>query len=193
MTPPAEHELEIRSFGVVFDLERRIHKVDRFRIPLPYGLPLRSIAYAVGTLATILLLARVPGSAQLLGVLPAPARLVLVPCAASWVLTQTRIDGRPAHSALTTIARFLVSPRRVAAARAAPLGAVRLADLTIVADERSARYRRARIHGPAVVLLRGAFGFHEHGRELVVHPGGDRALMSGTRVRLQAGQRLVVR
>ena len=28
-------------------LERRIHKVDRIRLPLPYGLPLRSIAYAL--------------------------------------------------------------------------------------------------------------------------------------------------
>ncbi len=33
--------------GSCFDLERRLHKIDRWRVPLPYGLPLRSLGYFV--------------------------------------------------------------------------------------------------------------------------------------------------
>lgn len=188
-----DEELQIRSYRVVFDLERRIHKVDRFRIPLPYGLPVRSIAYALVTLAVILIAQRLPGPHELVGALPVPARYVLVPCAVSWVLTQTRIDGRPSHAALVTVARFVISPRRIAGDRPARLGSVRLHDMTLVSDERSVRYRHARVNGPAVVLLRNAFGSRQRGRTLVIEDGGGRALMSGTRVRLARGQRLVIR
>lgn len=188
-----DEELQIRSYRVVFDLERRIHKVDRFRIPLPYGLPVRSIAYALVALAVILIAQRLPGPRELVGALPVPARYVLVPGAVSWVLTQTRVDGRPAHAALATIARFVICPRRIAGGRSARQGTVRLHDMTLVSDERSVRYRRARIDGPAVVLLRNAFGSRQRGRTLVVENAGDRAQMSGTRVRLQRGQRLVIR
>jgi hypothetical protein len=68
-----------------------------------------------------------------------------------------------------------------------------LGDLTLLPDEREARYRRARITGPVSVLLRGACGLRERGRTLVVEGAGDRALLSGTRVRLEHGQRLEVR
>ena len=45
---------QIRSYGVVFSLERRLHSIDRFRIPLPYGLPLRSVGYGALILAAVL-------------------------------------------------------------------------------------------------------------------------------------------
>jgi len=38
-----QQTLQIRSFRVVFDLERRLHKIDRWRIPLPYGVPVRGL------------------------------------------------------------------------------------------------------------------------------------------------------
>src|SRR3954447_3178515 len=91
--------LQIRSYRVVFDLERRIHHIDRFRVPLPYGLPLRSVAYAVVGLVAVLLMRQLPGIGELLRLFPVPAQLVLLPGAFSVALTRLRLDGRSAHAA----------------------------------------------------------------------------------------------
>ena len=34
----------IRSYRVCFSLERRIYKIDRWRLPVPWGVPLRTTA-----------------------------------------------------------------------------------------------------------------------------------------------------
>src|SRR3954447_10068884 len=91
--------LHIRSFRVVFDLERRIHRIDRFRVPLPYGLPLKSIAYAAIGLLTVLIAQKLPMVGTVFAGLPTPARYVLVPVGISYVLTRYRVDGRSAHTA----------------------------------------------------------------------------------------------
>lgn len=189
-----DDDIEIRSFRAVFDLERRIHKIDRWRIPLPYGLPLRSIAYAVAALVAVLMAQRCPGVGALLGALPVPARYVVLPCAAAWLLTRAMLDGRPAHVAAVSAARFLVGARCLAGGRAARWrDTARVADLVVVPDERSPRMRPAVIRGPASVLLRHSFGSRQRRRTLIIEPSGERARMSGTRVRLQRDQRLVIR
>src|SRR3954451_9679817 len=91
----SEHEIPIRSFGVVFDLERRIHKIDRFRVPLPYGLPLRSLGYAILALSIVLVASGVPLIGKPIVGIPAPLRLVGLPVAAAYALTGLHIDGRP--------------------------------------------------------------------------------------------------
>jgi hypothetical protein len=111
----AEETIHVRSFRVVFDLERRIHRIDRFRVPLPYGLPLRSIGYAVVALVAILLASRLPVIGALLGLFPTPARLVLAPAAISYALTQLRLDGRSAHAAASAWLRYRLGPRRLVA------------------------------------------------------------------------------
>ncbi|MGE3449200.1 MAG: hypothetical protein AB7H92_16665 [Microbacteriaceae bacterium] len=127
-------ELQIRSFRVVFELERRIYSVDRFRVPLPYGLPLRSLAYAATALLCVLVLDGFPVTGALLGGLPAPVRLVLVPVAASWALTRVRVDGRSAHATATACVGYWLAPRRRAGVRhGGPDGPVVLGDVTIVA------------------------------------------------------------
>src|SRR3954469_11728457 len=93
----SEHEIPIRSFGVVFDLERRIHKIDRFRVPLPYGLPLRSLGYAIVALAIVLVASAVPLIGPPIAGIPAPLRLVGLPIVAAYALTGVQIDGRPPH------------------------------------------------------------------------------------------------
>lgn len=189
----AREELQLRSFGVVFDLERRIHKIDRFRIPLPYGLPLRSIGYGVAALAAVLTIGRLPVVGALPAALPAPVRFALLPCGVAWALTGLRVDGRPAHAAGVAIARYVASPRRTACWARAPTGPQRLADLSIVSDERSATYRRAVVRGPARVLLRGAFTARQHRGRMIIEPAGDRHLVNGRRLELKPGQRLVMR
>src|SRR5437660_3727314 len=154
MAPP-EDEVTIRSFRLAFELERRIFKVDRWRLPFAYGVALRSVGYAAAALAVIVVLARLPVVGAALAVVPAPVKFVLAPLAAAHALTRVDVDGRPAHKAAAAWARHATTPHRVAAfrridaaGRPALLGA-----LTLAADERSPRYRRGVVHGPARLLL----------------------------------------
>ena len=62
--------LQIRSFRVCFKLERRIHKIDRWRLPLPFGVPLRGIGYAAAAFVVLGMLAQLPVAGALLGALP---------------------------------------------------------------------------------------------------------------------------
>ena len=190
--------ITIRSFRVVFDLERRIHKIDRWRIPVPYGVPLRGIGYWAAALLATIATGRLPLAGELAGVLPAPIRLVIVPVAVAYALARLQVDGRPAHTALGSWARFRLSPRRVAGLRGGPrVGTVvRLGDATVLPDERGARYRPAVIEGPVTVLLRypprGWVRAGGHRPALHVRQLPGPALFVGKRVRLGAAQRMVV-
>ena len=187
--------LTIRSFRVVFRLERRIHKVDRWRIPVPYGIPLRGLAYWAVALVATIVASRMPVVGELVGSLPTPIRLVILPVGIAYVLTRVEIDGRPAHTGLVAWVRMKLSSSRVAAFRAVPrAGAVaRLGDVTFVPDECAIRYRRAVIEGPASVLLRyPAKGWTRGRGTLHVRQVPGSALFSGKQVRLKAGQRMVV-
>src|SRR5215218_9384706 len=115
-----QQTLQIRSFRVVFDLERRLHKIDRWRIPLPYGVPVRGLVYGFAALLAVLFVARLPLAGDLLNLLPAPLRYAVLPAAVAYALTQLRIDGRPAHRALVALGRHLVGPARLVAFRASP-------------------------------------------------------------------------
>src|SRR5215831_10748995 len=90
---------QIRSYGVVFSLERRLHRIDRFRIPLPYGLPLRSVGYGAFVLVVVLAAARVPGLGQVVARLPVPVRFAVLPIVGAVLLTRLRVDGRRAGAA----------------------------------------------------------------------------------------------
>ena len=190
--------ITIRSFRVVFSLERRIHKVDRWRIPVPYGIPLRGIAYWALALLATLALGWLPFVGELTGLLPTPIRLVLLPVAVAYALARLRIDGRSAHTALAAWARFGLSPRRVAGGREVPRvgSVVRLADVPVSPDERGVRYRRAVVEGPATVLLRyPPFGrVRTRGRRQTLHVRQltGPALFVGKQVRLRARQRMVL-
>src|SRR3954454_590923 len=150
----SEHEIPIRSFGVVFDIERRIHKIDRFRIPLPYGLPLRSLGYAVGAVVIVISAGRLPLLGAIVGALPAPLRLVRLPWAVAYALTSVRIDGRVAHVFGLSVLRYAVSPRCVAGCAPVRRGAVCLGDATFAPDEHTALLRPGRVTGPARLHVR---------------------------------------
>ena len=190
--------ITIRSFRVVFELERRIHKIDRWRIPVPYGVPLRGIAYWAAALVATIAFARLPVAGELVDVLPPPIRFVIVPVAVAYALARLQVDGRPAHTALGAWVRFALSPRRVAGLRAVPrIGTkVMLRDVAVLPDERGARYRPAVIQGPATVLLRyPPVGWvKSRGRRPALHVSQlpRPALFVGKRVRLVEGQRMVV-
>lgn len=187
--------IQIRSFRVVFELERRLHKIDRWRIPVPYGVPLRGIAYALGALCALLAAQQLPLFGELLRALPPPIRLVVSPVAIAYVLTRLRLDGRPAHAALLALARSRITEGTLSGFRRSlpPGSAVTLGELAIVADERSARYRRAVISGPANVVLRYPARASARGRNLEVRQASGRPLLRGKAVEVRAGQRLLLR
>jgi hypothetical protein len=187
-------ELTVRSYRVVFELERRIHRIDRWRLPLPYGLPLRSLGYAFAALLAVILLSGLPLLGDLLGVLAPPLRLVVLPAGVAYALTRLRVDGRAPHRALAAWVRFVAAPRQLAGfRRAPPVGsAVSLGVVALVPDGREARYRRAVLHGPVSVVLRYPAGARAHGGTLRIRQLSARPLLRGRRLRLEEGQRLVV-
>lgn len=185
----------IRSYRVCFEFERRIFRFERWRIPLPWGLPVRSIVYFVAVLMGLLVLGRIPGASALLGILPLPIRYVIVPVGLAYLLTELRIDGRPAHSALVAIARWKSEPKRIAAGRAIaePGRLVRFADVTLAPDERFGRYRRAQVRGPARITLRYPAQARHKGRELSLEQTSEQAMWRGKVLSVPEGARMVIR
>jgi hypothetical protein len=92
--------LPIHSFRVVFELERRIHKIDRWRLPVPYGVPLRGLAYWAVALVATIGFTRLPLVGSAVEVLPAPVRFVVLPVGVAYLLARVEVDGRPAHRAI---------------------------------------------------------------------------------------------
>lgn len=187
-------ELVIRSYRLCFELERRIFRVDRWRIPAPYGVPLSGIAYAALALMAVLVLERLPATGELLGVLHPALRFVILPVGLAYVAAQLRVDGRPAHATALAWLRWRVEPARVVALRAAGAGRVELVgDVIVAADQYAARYRRCVVRGPAEVTLRYPARARTHGRRLELDQSEGRPLWRGKVIRLGEGQLLRVR
>jgi len=186
--------IPIRSYRLCFELERRIHQIDRWRIPVPYGIPLRGIGYAAITLLLVLVAQGVPLVGMVVGALHPAVRLVLVPVGVAYGLCQLRVDGRPAHSAGLAWLRHRIAPRRLASFRAVgTLGPSMFGDVAVVADERSPYYRPGVVRGPARVTLRYPANARARGRTLEVTPIAGRPMWRAKRVGLADDQRLVVR
>jgi hypothetical protein len=191
--PSDDGKLEIRSYHTCFRLERRLHKIERWRIPVPYGIPLRAIVYAAAVLLAMLILSGLPVSGDVLGVLHPWFRFAAIPAAAGWALTRWKVDGRSAPAAGAAWARWRAGPSRVAAFRAAPAGGeATLGAVTVAPDGQGATLRHGLVRGPATVVLRYPIHTRPRGRTLHVHQRDGAPLWRGTQVRLSAGQRMVV-
>ena len=116
---------------------------------------------------------------------------MVAPVGLAALLTNVRIDGRPAHRVAGPFLRLHVCARRLAAFRPAPLGTARLADLAVAPDESGARLRTMRVNGPASMLLRVPVTLDARGRTLIVEATGTRPRLAGKRVELRADQRMV--
>jgi hypothetical protein len=101
--------MEIRSYRAVFDLERRIYRVDSLRLN-PGGIPVRGLVYFAALAAIGALLARLPLLRGASHLMPWYLRDVAGPAAAAALLAATRIDGRPFHVAFLAIARRAIRP-----------------------------------------------------------------------------------
>ncbi len=185
--------VEIRSYRVCFDLERRIHKIDRWRVPLPYGVPFRGIGYAAALLVAVLFLQRLPVFGQVLEALHPALRYLILPVGLATALTGWRLDGRTAHQTAAAWLRFNCGPRSFSSFRPlAARGPVAWDEIAVASDERSGRLRRAVVEGPSRVLLRYPVRTAARGQVLRVTQDGEEPQWRGTQVDLREGQKLVV-
>ena len=185
----------IRSFRVVFALERRLFKVDRFRLPLAYGVPVRGIAYAAGVLLAVVLAGRLPLLGAVVDLVPPPFRFVALPVAVAAVLVRVRVDGLPAHHALRLWTAHRVRPRRLVGFRSDTTPAlVRPGDpIVFVPDASGPRLRRGVIEGVPAVAVRVPVRGRIRGRTLELAQTGEGPLRVGRRVAIPAGGRVVIR
>ncbi|MFI5003492.1 MAG: hypothetical protein ACHQE6_00620 [Solirubrobacterales bacterium] len=160
--------MEIRSYRAVFDLERRIYRVDRLRLN-PGGIPVRGVVYCLAILASIALLGALPLLGAAVRALPWYLRDLALPVGGAGLLTVIRIEGRPFHLAAAALLRHALGPRHLAGLRPrAPAGSVwRPEDLLVLPDGSDARLRRLRYTGPGAVLVRDCK------QVLVLEPGAE--------------------
>jgi hypothetical protein len=143
---------EIRSYRSVFDVERRIYRVDRLRLN-PGGVPVRGVVYWLAILAVALVAARVPFVGQAAGIFPWYIRELALPALGGALLSVVRVEGRPFHLAAVALVRHAAGPRHLCGLRACPALGRRWApgELLVLPDGSGARLRRMRYTGPGVV------------------------------------------
>lgn len=166
---------EIRSFRAVFDLERRIYRIDRLRLN-PTGVPVRGVVYFLALAACSLLLGRLPLIDVIARVAPWYLREVALPAALAALFTLIAIEGRPFHLAALSLLRFASGPREFSGMRSRRARDRELffGELVFIADGSDAM-RRLRYTGPGRVRVRAR------------RPGRGRV------VELERGARLEVR
>jgi hypothetical protein len=190
----SDGKVTLRSYRLAFNLERRLHRIDRFRIPVPYGVPLVGMAYALVIGIALALAGQLPLLGGPVQLLPWPMRLILLPGLGARVLCQTRADGRPAHEVLAAYVVFRLGPRRlVGLQRSCGVGLARLDDVTIAPDEFLPVYRAGTIVGPARLLLRQPARIEVKGRRIAVKQLADRPMLRARELQLADRQRVVVR
>jgi len=174
--------MEIRSYRAVFDLERRIYRIDRLRLN-PAGVPVRGIVYLLALLVAIAACAHVPPLRALATALPWYLLYLALPGASAALLTVVAIDGRPAHLAAQALLRHRLAPRRSVGLRAGRAGwgaepgaRWRAPEILLLPDGSDARVRRLRYTGPGALLVCVA---HE-----CVESPAPTAVLGGGRARL---------
>jgi hypothetical protein len=151
--------VEIRSYRTVFDLERRIYRVDRLRLN-PGGVPLRGAVYFLALVALMLIAGSFPLLGKVMRALPWYMRDVGLPGASAAVLTMIRIEGRPFHLAAHSLLRYAWGPRHLAGVRPCRVSDCSSAGqrwypppIVSLPDGSDASLRRVRYTGPGAVLV----------------------------------------
>src|SRR5215213_10163134 len=111
----------IRSYRRVFEVDRRIYRVDRWALPVPGGVPLRAVGYCAAALVTVIVAGALPGIGELVSGVSAPLRFVVAPLAVAVLATQAAPDGRVAHRFAWDWLRLRVRAHRRCGNRVVPL------------------------------------------------------------------------
>jgi hypothetical protein len=146
--------IEIRSYRSVFDLERRIYRVDSLRLN-PGGVPVRGVVYCLAILAGLALAGAVPLLGTVVRALPWYLRDLALPAGSAAVLTLIRVEGRPFHLAARALLRHALGPRYLTGLRpcAAPGRRWRPDELLMLPDGSDARLRPLHYRGPGAVRV----------------------------------------
>ena len=189
----SDNTLTLRSYRLAFEVERRLHRIDRFRIPVPYGIPLVALGYWAVVMVAFLLVGTLPVIGSVLAALPWPIRLILLPGLVTRALCHQRADGRPAHEAMAAYLTFLVAAKHLVGLEPVRHGNVSLGALAIAADEHAERCPRGAVTGPCSVLLRRPARLEVRGRAVILPPLDDAdALGEPQELTLPPGARMEV-
>jgi len=184
--------MEIQSFHLVFALQRRLHRIDRWRLPFPGGIPIAAIGYSAAALAAVIALRQTPGLGQLIAAMPAPLAYVLIPAAAAMAMTRVKVDGRPAHRHLTAQALAPITSRSNAAGRPTTIDHTSAQTSLLASSPASRNYRGAVVKGPAQVTLTRPAHARPAGRTLHLTPAAGPQLSKPRTLTLQRGQQLKI-
>jgi hypothetical protein len=182
--------LVIRSYRRVFEVDRRIYRVDRWALPVPGGVPLRAVGYFATTLLLVILLGSLPATGELIGAISAPLRFVVIPLAVAVLGSQAAPDGRAAHRFATDWVRYRLRARRRCGEQSVPLEGEPVlwhGELGVCPDEHGSQLARGRVTGPARIT----FNVPVELRGLVARPASEGR--RGDAVVLCPGERLEVR
>src|SRR3954454_24658794 len=166
----------IRSYRRVFEVDRRIYRVDRWALPVPGGVPLRAVAYFVAAVLAVLVGGSLPGIGELVAGVSAPLRFVVAPLAAAVLGTQAAPDGRVAHRFAWDWLRVRLRARRRCGGRVVTLEGEPVTwhgELALRCDGEGAQLRRGRVRGPVRVTFNVPVGLHHGGGGLIAQPRSD--------------------
>lgn len=148
----------IRSYRRVFDLERRIYRIDRLRLN-PGGIPVRGIAYFIVLLLAALVIGHLTPTGVIGRVVPWYVRDLVLPGTLSAVLAVVRVEGRPFHLAARAVLACGLGPRRMIGltrgcrSRRSILAIWRPSSLLMIPDGSDHRMRRLCYRGPGALLV----------------------------------------
>jgi hypothetical protein len=166
---PTADGIEVRSYRTVFDLERRLYRIDRLRLN-PGGVPVRAIVYGLVLAVAVAIAAALPILGRALAMLPWPVRHLAVPAIIATVLTVVRVDGRPCHVAVGSLLALLCGPRRLHAWERRPRRGERWhpPGIVLISDGSDPAVRRADFRGPGAVIVGVAHTLHQRGRRVTL-------------------------
>jgi hypothetical protein len=146
--------MEIRSYRRVFELERRLYRVDRLRLN-PGGVPIRGVVYFLVLLSACVVAGAIPVLGAAARAMPWYLRDLALPGATAVLLCVIRIEGRPFHLAAHAVVRYRLGPRHLAGVRPCRPRGHRWwpDDLLVLPDGSDGRMRRLRYSGPGAVLV----------------------------------------
>jgi hypothetical protein len=162
----------IRSYRRVFEVDRRIYRVDRWALPVPGGVPLRAVAYFVAALLAVLMGGSLPGIRELVAGVSSPLRFVVAPLAVAVLGTQAAPDGRVAHRFAWDWLRLRLRARRRCGERVVALEGEPMTwhgELALHWDGEGAQLRRGRVRGPVRVTFNVPVQLRHGGGGLVAH------------------------
>jgi hypothetical protein len=163
----------ICSYRRVFEVDRRIYRVDRWALPVPGGVPLRAVGYFVAALLAVIVAGSLPGIGELVTGVSAPLRFVVAPLAVAVLGIQAAPDGRIAHRFAWDWLRLRLRARRRCGDRVVALEGEPVTwhgELALRWDGEGVQLCRGRVRGPVRVTFNVPVRLRHHGRGLVAQP-----------------------